>query len=233
MPNRRSVLVAAALAAGSALTSRWLSAANPATVNTAMASAKRRNAFHAALSEQPQLLGWASASTDRLDASNLRLEGMLPADLRGTLWRNGPGIHERFGERYRHWFDGDGWLHEYRFSGTAVNYRGRVLQTPKRARESAAGRRLYMAFDTPMPSNGLPVRRPDDMNVANISVLPHHGELLALWEAGSASIINPETLAWQGFKTWRKDMQGMPFTAHPKVDTDGTLWAIEIIPKAV
>ncbi|MDD9981990.1 MAG: carotenoid oxygenase family protein, partial [Gammaproteobacteria bacterium] len=52
-----------------------------------------------------------------------------------------------------------------------------------------------------------------------------HGELLALWEGGSASVIDRETLAWQGFKSWGESVDGLPFTAHPKVEIDGTVWA--------
>ena len=76
------------------------------------------------------------------------------------------------------------------------------------------------------------MRGPDDLNSANISVLDHHGELLALWEGGSASVLDRETLAWRGFKSWGEGLEGVPFTAHPKVEPDGTLWAfgISLIP---
>ena len=38
----------------------------------------------------------------------LELEGTLPAELRGTLYRNGPGQFGQFGTRYSHPFEGDG-----------------------------------------------------------------------------------------------------------------------------
>ena len=72
---------------------------------------------------------------------------------------------------------------------------------------------------------GLRARRPDELNVANTSMLDHHGELLALWEGGSASVIDRDTLAWQGFKVWGDSLEVLPFTAHPKVEPDGTVWA--------
>ena len=75
---------------------------------------------------------------------------------------------------------------------------------------------------------GIPVRRADDLNVANISVLDHHGELLALWEGGSASVLDRATLEWRGFKVWGESLEGLPFTAHPKVEPDGTLWAFGV-----
>ena len=180
-------------------------------------------AFSAALQKNRQLLGWQSAAADRIEGV-ARVEGRLPETLRGVLYRNGPAVHDRFGLRYRHWFEGDGMLQAFRFEDAGVKHRGRLLETPKFRREAAAGRRLFEGFATPVESSE-PVRRPDDVNVANISVLDHHGELLALWEAGSASVIDRERLEWSGFKVWGDGLEGLPFTAHPKVEPDGTLWA--------
>ena len=179
--------------------------------------------FARALEANPMLLGWHSVSADRLDCE-ARVEGRLPAELVGTLYRNGPAVHERFGQRYTHWFEGDSMVHAYRFDGRRVFHRGRVVMTPKLAREDAAGRRLYSGVATRI-ENGVSLRRPDDINTANITVLDHHGELLALWEGGSASVLDRDTLGWQGFKVWGERLEGVPFTAHPKVEPDGTLWA--------
>jgi carotenoid cleavage dioxygenase-like enzyme len=55
-------------------------------------------------------------------------------------------------------------------------------------------------------------------------VLPLGGELLALWEGGSATRLDPASLETRGLKTWRPDLAGLPFSAHPKVDPDGTIW---------
>ena len=179
--------------------------------------------FSARLASNPALLGWRGVASDRLEGT-ARIEGRLPPDLQGTFYRNGPAVHERFGLRYRHWFDGDGMVHAFRFDGAAVTHRGRVLETPKLAREGAAGRRIHDGFGTAV-ENAASVRGPDDLNPANTSVLDHHGNLLALWEAGSASVLDRETLAWREFKSWGEGLEGVPFTAHPKVEPDGTLWA--------
>ena len=179
--------------------------------------------FAHALENNPMLLGWRSVPADRLDCE-ARVEGHLPAELAGTLYRNGPAVHERFGQRYTHWFEGDGMVHAYRFDGRRVSHRGRVVKTPKLAREDEVGRRLFPGVATHI-ENGITLRRPDDINTANISVLDHHGELLALWEGGSASRLDRDTLAWRGFKVWGERLEGLPFTAHPKVEPDRTLWA--------
>ena len=65
-------------------------------------------------------------------AEGLRVEGRLPAGLRGTLYRNGPGLLARKGQRYRHWFDGDGLIRRYnRWESEATGLApARVLAQP-------------------------------------------------------------------------------------------------------
>ena len=179
--------------------------------------------FARALEQNPMLLGWRSVHADRLRCE-ARIEGRLPAELRGIFYRNGPAVYQRFGVRYRHWFEGDGMVQACRFDGRGVSHHARVLATPKLVRETSAQRRLFSGFATSTDGGARP-RRPDDLNVANTSVLDHHGELLALWEGGSASVLDRETLAWRDFKVWGDSLDGLPFTAHPKVEPDGTLWA--------
>lgn len=43
-------------------------------------------------------------------------------------------------------------------------------------------------------------------------------------EGGSATRVDALTLDTLGVKTWRADLAGMPFSAHPKIDPDGTVW---------
>ncbi len=180
--------------------------------------------FASALRQDPRLLGWKTPASDAFAAAALRIEGAWPGALEGTFWRNGPAVHDRHGLRYQHWFDGDGLLQAFRIGAGRVDHHARVLKTPKLRAEDEAARRLYSGFGTHVP-DGARLRKPDDVNTANISVLAHHGELLALWEGGSASRVDPESLRWQGFKSWGQGFEGVPFTAHPKVDPDGTLWA--------
>ena len=178
-----------------------------------------------ALSVDQRRLAFATAPAETLAAPLTTLAGRLPPDLTGVLWRNGPAEHERFGHRYGHWFDGDGMVQAFTFTGTGVSHRARILDTPKRRRETAAGKRLLPAFGT-LPPEVAPIMAPDDMNAANTSVLAHGGRLMALWEGGSALEFDPETLEAGDFVAWRPDLTGAPFSAHPKVEADGTCWNI-------
>ena len=218
----RRRLLGAGLAAGAAGVAHLGAPLTRALAAEAAAGDAWSADFAARLAADPMLLGWKGVTGDELDGT-ARIEGRLPPDLRGTFYRNGPAVHERFDLRYRHWFDGDGMVQAIRFDGAAVTHRGRVLHTPKLSHEDAAGRRVYPGFGTAV-DHGERVRGPDDLNPANTSILDHHGELLALWEGGSASVLDRETLAWRGFKSWAEGFEGVPFTAHPKVEPDGTLW---------
>ena len=190
------------------------------------AAAGTREEFALAIARDPRLIAFATARAESLAAPLETVSGRLPAGLAGVLWRNGPAEHERFGRRYSHWFDGDGMVQAYRFADGSATHRARILDTPKRRRETRAGARILPAFGTPGSEMLL---GPDDMNVANTAMLAHAGRLMALWEGGSALGVDPETLAAGEFVAWRPDLAGLPFSAHPKIEPDGTLWNIGFV----
>lgn len=166
-----------------------------------------------------------------LDSGPLTIEGRWPTALQGTLYRVGPARRELGGVAMNHWFDGDGMLQAFRFEGGQVSHRGGLLVTPKLKAEEAAGRLLYSGFAQTLP-NSPPLSGPDTVNPANINLLslPASRELLALWEGGSALAVDPQSLQAKGFKVWSSDTQGAPFSAHPRVAPDGTVWSFGYMP---
>lgn len=166
-----------------------------------------------------------------LDSGPLRIQGRWPAALKGTLYRVGPARRELGDVSMNHWFDGDGMLQAFRFEGGRVSHRGALLATPKLQAEEAAGRLLYSGFAQTLPHSP-PLSGPDTVNPANINLLslPASRELLALWEAGSALAVDPDSLQAKGFKVWSPDTQGAPFSAHPRVAPDGTVWSFGYMP---
>ncbi len=193
-----------------------------------VARSGRREDFAAAVAAEPRLLAFANPPAPVLAAPLTTVFGTLPRELTGVLWRNGPAEHERFGHRYGHWFDGDGMIQAFVFDGARVTHRARLLETRKRRLETQAGRRILPSFGT-VPPDPRPVSGPDDMNVANTSVLAHGGRLFALWEGGSAIPVDAETLEAGPPVRWREDLAGLPFSAHPKLDADGTVWNIGVV----
>jgi carotenoid cleavage dioxygenase-like enzyme len=179
--------------------------------------------FVESLAAHADMVGYAGVAPDVVLDSRATLEGKLPAGLRGTFFRNGPALHELGGQRYHHWLDGDGMVQAFRFTDQGVHHTGRLVLTEKLAGELRAGRRRRSVFGTAI-ADAEPPTGPDSLNVANTSVLPFGSELLALWEGGSAHRLEAETLATIGPKVWRPDLKGMPFSAHPRVTPDGTVW---------
>ena len=80
-----------------------------------------------------------------------RIEGRLPKDLRGTLYRNGPGLFERAGYRKRHLLDGDGMIQAFDFTDAGVRFRNRFVRTRKFVEEERAGGYLYPTWSTRAP----------------------------------------------------------------------------------
>ncbi len=193
----------------------------------AQARPARAADFHRNVAAHPLLRPFAGVADtpEGLASDAPLLRGRWPAELRGRLHRNGPALFERGAERYHHWFDGDGMVQQFGIEGGRVRHRGRLVQTAKLRAERAAGRFALPAFGTTV-ERPLPIAGADSVNPANTSVLEHGGRLLALWEGGSAWELDAADLSTRGPVSWRSDLQGLPFSAHPKVDAQGTLWNI-------
>lgn len=187
------------------------------------ASADEAARFEASLARHPWLAGWQDAPVGDGRLRALQVEGRLPAGLAGTLYRNGPGRFSRAGTRYRHWFDGDGLIQAWRLGPHGVAHQSRFVDTPKFAHEQRVGRFVRAAAGTRI-RDAVPLRNSDDVNTANTAVIAHAGAVYALWEGGSAFALDRDSLRSQGAKAWRADLQSVPFSAHPLVDRDGTLW---------
>src|SRR4051794_5915846 len=129
------------------------------------------------MTEADWRMGFRSLEAEIGDGVELNVEGTLPSELEGTLYRIGPARHDVYGERYRHWFDGDGMVHALRLSGGKVEYRNRFVATDKKREEDSAQRRLYGGFGT-TPAGG-PIARLRHVipkNAANTNIVFHRGE---------------------------------------------------------
>jgi all-trans-8'-apo-beta-carotenal 15,15'-oxygenase len=145
----------------------------------------------------------------------LRVEGTLPEDLAGTLYRVGPARFSAFGQRYEHWFDGEGAVSAVRFERGGAWGAARFVETEHCARERRAGRMLYLRYGTVTP--GTPLRRLGAVphNSANTSLLHWQGRLFALHEQSLPTELRPGDLS-----TWGEtDLRGVvrrTFSAHPR-----------------
>ncbi|MFN9624034.1 MAG: carotenoid oxygenase family protein [Cyanobacteriota bacterium] len=168
---------------------------------------------------------WASAFRNvslELTAEPLSpRRGSVPAGLRGTLYRNGPGRLERGGQWVHHPFDGDGMVTAVAFGAEGVHLSNRFVRTEGWLAEEKAGRMLHRGvFGTQKPggllANAFDVRL---KNIANTHVVHLGDQLLALWEASSPHSLDPDTLETRGLTLLDGVLKpGEAFSAHPRLD---------------
>ena len=143
----------------------------------------------------------------------LEIQGTLPAELRGTLYRNGPGQFGIHGKRYSHPFEGDGAVTAVRFENGRAFGASKVTETAGLKEERAAGRMLY-GLKAPWlrrVRNALTNRQ---KNTANTNVMMWQGRLYALMEAALPTELDAQTLAFRGETDLDSTVVSF-FSAHP------------------
>lgn len=179
--------------------------------------------FASARRVDPRLVAFENGR--ETDVSQVRIEGAIPPTLAGSFYRNGPALFERGDVRYRHWFDGDGLVQRWRIRDGAVSYTSRFVQTPKFEVENRA-----RAFLLPVSGGGISPAAAftgaNSANPSNTSVINVGRETWAVWEGGSAMRMDPETLASLGFVRFGNEVDGAPFSAHPRRGEDGRIWNV-------
>lgn len=195
-----------------------------ATGTALMATAPKSWANAAALPADWRI-AVANAPVEGYAPSTLtRLQGRMPKGLDGTLYRNGPAWFRYGDDATGHWFDGDGMVQKYDLSSDGVRHTGRFVDTVKHRVEQEKQAIVMPGFGTKGRPDA-PVTSNDDVNAANTSVLRVGDELWALWEGGSPYRLDAQTLLTKGPKTFRDDLKGMAFLAHPKVEPSGRIWS--------
>jgi all-trans-8'-apo-beta-carotenal 15,15'-oxygenase len=178
--------------------------------------------------ESPWSLGLENAPAAGFADAPMRLvHGRAPAGLDGVLYRNGPGWFRYGASSTGHWFDGDGFIQRFAIDGGRPRHAARFADTPKRRLEQARQAIVLPGFGT-RGAPDAPADSADALNAANTSVMMAGGELWALWEGGSPTRLDPDTLETHGVRPFRDDLAGMPFLAHPKVEPNGRIWNLGV-----
>ena len=171
----------------------------------------------------------ALARLTRLDAVNLRSlgvsepqhaehdydvepDGEMPAELSGTLYRNGPGRwQDHTGRPLHHLFDGDGMISAFTIGGGKVHYRNRYVRTQHYRGRSGT---RHLGTEAAGGLLGNIARLPP--NLANTNVVAHAGRLYALWEGGPPHEVDPETLETRGLRRFGGQLRWIgTYSAHP------------------
>ncbi len=149
------------------------------------------------------------------------IEGEIPPELNGTLFRNGPGLLDVNGHHIHHPFDGDGMISAISFSNGRAHFRNRFIRTTAYVEEQKAQKILYRGvFGTQKPggwlANAFDLRL---KNIANTNVIYWGDKLLALWEAADPHRLDPYTLETLGKESFNGVLaDGEAFAAHPRFD---------------
>ena len=146
-------------------------------------------------------------------ATELTVEGTLPAELEGRYLRNGPNPIGPVDPATHHWFTGDGMVHGVRLGdGRADWYRARMVRST--------------AVSEALGEEPAPGERHGGFDTANTNVIGLGGKTFAIVEAGA----RPVELSYELDTICHTDLDGtLPhgYTAHPKVDpATGDLHAI-------
>jgi len=148
------------------------------------------------------------------------VSGKIPANLKGSLYRNGPARLERGGMQVGHWFDGDGAILAVHFAEGQVRATYRYVQTEGYLAEEKANKLIYGNYG--MAPKGLWWNRfgKSSKNVANTSVIALPDKLLALWEGGLPHALDLETLETYGLENLEGLDHQRSYSAHPKHDSE-------------
>lgn len=178
--------------------------------------------------EQLWLTRLAEGIADGID-SVPAIEGTLPPQLSGTLYRNGPGLFERNGYRKATLLDGDGMIRAFTFAAGKVRFRTRFVTTEKLTREANARRFLFPTWTTPAPGFFENVPEIPSKSQAGITAVVKAGVLYAFDEVGKPYLLDPESLR----TAEQNDPRGIhpnggprAYKAHTKTDGETGAWVL-------
>lgn len=165
--------------------------------------------------------GGYQSLTEELDYWIDDIEGEIPSELNGTLFRNGPGLLDINGQNIHHPFDGDGMISRITFKNGRAHFRNRFVRTEAYIEEQKAGKILYRGvFGTQKPGGWVAnIFNFDLKNIANTNIIYWGGKLLALWEAAEPHKLDPQSLETLGKEYFDGVLsKGEAFAAHPRFD---------------
>lgn len=147
------------------------------------------------------------------------IEGKIPPELRGSLYRNGPGLFDRGGLRKPHLLDGDGLVQRLAFADGTAHYQNAFVRTPKFIAEEKAGRFRFATWSMRRPGGLIAnLGGGSTRSQAGVTVYPFGELLYAFDEVSPAFGLDPETLETRGEQTLGDPAKNFMIKAHTKFD---------------
>lgn len=177
--------------------------------------------FYADRAKHLSLLGTSAEPTGPYQ---LKINGEIPKNLRGTLFRNGPGLFDRDGVKKKHLLDGDGFIQAVSINEQSATYRSRFVQTEKYKAEEKAQRFLYPTWSTLAPKTLTKNLGARLLPQAGVTVVKRGDSLVAFDDTG-----HPYELDWKTLET-RRNLKGdnnypLPsYNAHNFFDSKSKQW---------
>jgi all-trans-8'-apo-beta-carotenal 15,15'-oxygenase len=153
------------------------------------------------------------------------VDGRIPEELVGTLYRNGSGRWTVGESRVDSIYDADGMVSAFILDGTGVRFRNKFVRTRHYVRSTEAGRVVDRGFSSQRPGGSLASAFRLPANTANTSVMVNPDRLLALWEGGRPHELDLDTLDTIGLTSLCGALKGPvgAYSAHyshdPVADT--------------
>jgi all-trans-8'-apo-beta-carotenal 15,15'-oxygenase len=155
------------------------------------------------------------------------VEGEIPRELRGSLYRNGPGLFERGNLRKPHLLDGDGLVQRLSFTDGGVHYRNAFVRTPKFVAEEKAGTYRFATWSMRRPGGMLANLGGGSVHSqAGVTVYPFHDILYAFDEVSPAYCLDPQTLETVGEQALGDPAREFMIKAHTKFDPQTGEWLL-------
>ena len=165
----------------------------------------------------PLYRGWGAPMRTESDLKDLELlQGHVPADLNGTLYRCGPDRQYPPMTEDDVFIDGEGMAHMFRFSNGHVDYRSRWVRTERFVLQEQARRSLFGRYRNRYTND--PGVAGKNQGTANTNAIWHGRRLLILKEDSLPMEVNPDTLETIGQWNYSGAVTAVSLTAHPKLD---------------
>lgn len=167
--------------------------------------------------DTPEFTGLNAPIGAEYELRGLKVEGRIPADVRGTFFRAIPDpAFPPYIEDGAAVISGDGMVSAMRFAGGEVSFAIRYVQTERHRAEVAAGRSLFGKYRNPFTDDACAAGL--DRTVANTTPVWHAGRLLMTKEDGRPYRLDPRTLATLGRYDFGGRLRSATVTAHVRVD---------------
>lgn len=154
--------------------------------------------------------------------------GEVPKDLRGTLFRNGPGVNEVYGTVLKHPIDGDGMVCAVTFQDGCVHFRSKFVNSEHRKEESEKKKFIYRGQMGTKPAtspfkyliSALMRPRVTFRNPSNTNSFYWGGKVLTSFETNLPYCLDPHSLETLGPENLNGNLHFGCFAAHFRIDSE-------------